>query len=235
MIATYTRTSTNLQAQNNSDAAQVEAIRRWCAANGHDYDGAAHFADAGKSGKNMKRLEFQRMLEAVRAGTIDAVVVWNLSRAGRSLLDLLTWLNEMQERGVRVVFIYENIDTGTPMGRLLLGVVGALAEFQREQYRENTRQGIAAFRGKDKRWGGARRVSSRKGFKRFTDARECEIAHESGTLVEIAERHKCGQTTVVRFRSKWLLGPNRPADAATPPAQTAGAGESTTDEPVIQG
>lgn len=154
--AAYLRCSTTLQADSHGTDAQRAAIEGWMLSHGRD--DARWFEDLAVSGKTMRRPQWLAMLAAVRAGQIDTIVTYSLSRAGRSLADLCIWTNEMVERGVRVVFLKENIDLGTPTGRLMLHLLGSVAEYEREITAERASDGIRARLSKGEKWGGARRV-----------------------------------------------------------------------------
>jgi len=96
------------------------------------------------SGKDTKRPQLAAMLSHVRAG--DTVVVHSLDRLGRNLDDLRKLVMDLTGRGVRVQFVKENLTfTGedSPMANLLLSVMGAFAQFERELIRERQREGIA--------------------------------------------------------------------------------------------
>jgi DNA invertase Pin-like site-specific DNA recombinase len=74
----------------------------------------------------------------------DIVVVWRIDRLGRSLVDVLSTVAELRERGIEVRSISDGIDPSTPTGRLMLGLLGTLAEYERELIRERVNAGIAA-------------------------------------------------------------------------------------------
>ena len=96
------------------------------------------------SGKDIKRPQLTTLLGFIRDG--DTVVCHSMDRLGRNLDDLRKLVFGMTERGVRVEFIKENlIFTGedSPMANLLLSVMGAIAEFERQLIRERQREGIA--------------------------------------------------------------------------------------------
>jgi len=96
------------------------------------------------SGKDIKRPQLTALLGFIRDG--DTVVCHSMDRLGRNLDDLRKLVFGMTERGVRVEFIKENlIFTGedSPMANLLLSVMGAIAEFERQLIRERQREGIA--------------------------------------------------------------------------------------------
>ena len=95
------------------------------------------------SGKNTERPELKAMLEYVRQG--DIVIVHSLDRLARNLLDLKRLVVGMTDRGVAVQFVKENMTfekTGNPMNNLLLSILGAFAEFEREMILERQREGI---------------------------------------------------------------------------------------------
>ena len=74
------------------------------------------------------------------------MVVWRLHRFGRNLRHLITAIEELNAAGVSFVSMGENIDTASPTGRLLLGVMGSFAEFERERIRERIHAGLARAR-----------------------------------------------------------------------------------------
>lgn len=101
------------------------------------------FVDAA-SGSLDARPELAAALDYVRPG--DTLVVWRLDRLGRSLPHLLTTLTTLYGRGIGFRSLCETIDTTTPVGRMLAGVLGAFAEFEREIAHERTLAGLRAAR-----------------------------------------------------------------------------------------
>ncbi|WP_245593109.1 recombinase family protein [Deinococcus frigens] len=95
--------------------------------------------------------KLHRLLDTLRPG--DVLVVWKLDRLSRSLKDLLTLLERLDGLDVGFRSLTEHIDTTTPAGRMLLQMLGAFAEFEREMVWERTREGLAAARA-DGRVGG---------------------------------------------------------------------------------
>lgn len=108
------------------------------------------------SGANNSRPGLLRVMEAAQRGKIDAVLVWKLDRFGRSALDLLAHLRELESAGVRFVAITQGIDIrpgGEAMSRLMLTMLGAVAEFERELIVERTKLGLAKARERGKKLG----------------------------------------------------------------------------------
>ena len=105
-----------------------------------------------RSGKNMDRPEFKRMLDILRDG--DVVVVYKLDRLARSTIDLLKTIQSFDQMGVGFKSLSEAwADTTTPHGRLMITIFAGLAEFEREQIRERQRDGIAEARRQGKHLG----------------------------------------------------------------------------------
>jgi DNA invertase Pin-like site-specific DNA recombinase len=119
----YTRVSTvaqTLDQQNSAlDAAGVTKV----------------FSDV-MSGARDDRPGLAQLLAYVRAG--DTVVVWKLDRLGRNMLHILQTVKELTDRGVTLVSTSDGIDSSTPAGRMMIGVLGSLAEYERELIRERT-------------------------------------------------------------------------------------------------
>ncbi|MCI8876464.1 MAG: recombinase family protein [Lachnospiraceae bacterium] len=100
------------------------------------------------SGKDTNRPKLNQMLEYVREG--DIVYIHDFSRLARSTKDLLGLVERMRDKGVHFVSNKENIDTSTPTGKLMLTMIGAIAEFERENLLERQREGIAIAKSKGK-------------------------------------------------------------------------------------
>lgn len=92
------------------------------------------------SGKNIDRPQLKAMLEYVREG--DTIYVHDLSRLARNTSDLLQLVNELEDKGIKLISNKENIDTSTPTGKLMLTMIGAIAEFERSNLLERQREGI---------------------------------------------------------------------------------------------
>jgi DNA invertase Pin-like site-specific DNA recombinase len=108
------------------------------------------------SGKDTNRPALQAALRHVRKG--DVLVVHSMDRLARSLSDLLALVKGLTERGVAVEFVKENLTfTGddTPIAKMMLGVMGSAAEFERDMIRARQREGIAAAKARGKHLGRA--------------------------------------------------------------------------------
>ena len=105
------------------------------------------------SGRRWDRPQLQRLLDQLRPG--DVLVVWKLDRLSRSLRDVLSIMERIQQAGAGFRSLTETIDTTTPAGRMMMQMVGAFAEFERAMLRERTRAGLEAAR-REGRVGGRR-------------------------------------------------------------------------------
>jgi len=103
------------------------------------------------SGASTKRLQLEDALNYMREG--DTLVIWKLSRLARSLTQIINTVKNLEDRQIGLKVITQNIDTGTPEGRLFFHMNAAFDQFQREIIVENTRAGLKSAR-KNGRIGG---------------------------------------------------------------------------------
>lgn len=181
--AIYCRCSTVLQ-DLDSQRAAVHAYVKY---NGLDPLAMPEYADEGYSGANTDRPAWQRLQADLEAGVVDTVYVHDLTRAGRSTADLASWVERMLELKIRVVFIKEQIDFSQPVGRLILHILGAVAEFERTRIKENCKRGISFHIAQGKGWGGSRTIDpTRRGCRKFTNEQEAAIVARVGTMTNAA-------------------------------------------------
>jgi DNA invertase Pin-like site-specific DNA recombinase len=108
------------------------------------------------SGARDDRPGLAALMEYVREG--DTVVVWKLDRLGRNMLHILQTVKELTDRGVTFVSITDGIDSSTPAGRMMIGVLGSLAEYERELTKERTALKRVTSRANGTRFGRPRKV-----------------------------------------------------------------------------
>ena len=145
------------------------------------------------SGGRWDRPELHRLLDQLRKG--DTLVVWKLDRLSRSLTDLLTILERLDQAGVQFQSLTESIDTTTASGRAMMKMVGVFAEFEREIIRERTKAGLLQAR-REGRVGGRPR--------RLTKKQEAEavamIKAGKKSKAEIARIFGCHPSTITRLK-----------------------------------
>lgn len=138
----YTRVSTSMQVDGFSLEAQKERLKRY--AEFQEMVVAGEYSDEGKSGKNIEgRPEFQRMLNDIENGKdkVDFVLVFKLSRFGRNAADVLGSLQRMQDFGVNLICVEDGIDSSKDSGKLMISVLSAVAEIERENILVQTMEG----------------------------------------------------------------------------------------------
>ena len=138
----YTRVSTSMQVDGYSLDAQKDKLRKY--AEFQNMLVAGEYCDEGKSGKNIEgRPEFLRMLRDIESGKDGAsfVLVFKLSRFGRNAADVLTSLQRMQDFGVNLICVEDGIDSSKDSGKLMISVLSAVAEIERENILVQTMEG----------------------------------------------------------------------------------------------
>lgn len=141
-VYTYTRVSTSMQVDGFSLDAQKERIRKYAEA--FDYEIVGEYEDAGKSGKSIQgRAEFRKMLEDIETNKdgISYVLVFKLSRFGRNAADVLNTLQFMQDYDVNLICVEDGIDSSKDAGKLMISVLSAVAEIERENILVQTMEG----------------------------------------------------------------------------------------------
>jgi DNA invertase Pin-like site-specific DNA recombinase len=98
------------------------------------------------SGASMERPGWESLWADVLAGKVSKIVCWRLDRLGRTAKGLVTLRDELVGRGVTLVSIRDGLDLSTPSGRMIFGVIAAIAEYEREVARERQQAGIEAVR-----------------------------------------------------------------------------------------
>ena len=138
----YTRVSTSIQVEGYSLDAQRDKLRKYAAY--EDMVIAGEYSDEGFSGKNIQgRAEFRRMLNDIQCekDNVSYVLVFKLSRFGRNAADVLNSLQLMQDYGVNLICVEDGIDSSKEAGKLMISVLSAVAEIERDNIRAQTMAG----------------------------------------------------------------------------------------------
>ena len=138
----YTRVSTAMQIDGYSLEAQKTKMKAFCEYN--EYVIAGEHEDAGKSGKSIEgRIAFNQMMDDIKSekDAVSYVLVFKLSRFGRNAADVLATLQVMQDFGVNLICVEDGIDSSRDAGKLMISVLSAVAEIERENIRVQTMEG----------------------------------------------------------------------------------------------
>jgi DNA invertase Pin-like site-specific DNA recombinase len=186
--AIYVRVSTERQTVEN----QVRELRQIAEHRG--WEVVEQYSDAGISGTKGRdgRPGLNLMLNDAKRRKFDVVMAWAIDRLGRSLVDLLHTIQELEASSVDLYLDQQSIDTTTPMGKLMFQVTGAFAEFERSMIRQRVHAGL-------KRAVEAGKVLGRP---RISDKLEKRIKHELRAgkgILKVAHEVGVGHGTVERI------------------------------------
>jgi len=185
----YVRVSTDKQAERGvSLEAQAEKIRAMAVV--HNSRLAEIIVDGGESAKSLNRPGMARLLAMVDAGEVQTVIIAKLDRLTRSVKDLCTLLERFERRGVALVSVAESLDTSSAAGRLVLNIMTAVSQWEREAIGERTRDAM-----RHKRSNGERVGNIPYGYRLATDGRHLEKEPtEQTALAEIRRLRRAGAT-----------------------------------------
>lgn|SRR5210317_689550 len=148
-VAIYARVSTNEQTTQN----QIRELKAWAKRAGHKV--VAIYDDNGVSGAKGReyRKEFDRLLRGAVRREFDLVAAWSVDRLGRSLRDLIGFLQELHGAGVDLYLHQQALDTTTPGGKAMFQMMGVFAEFERSMISERVKSGLARAKSNGKTLG----------------------------------------------------------------------------------
>jgi DNA invertase Pin-like site-specific DNA recombinase len=183
-VALYARVSTHDQ---QTLPMQLETMRAYAERRGWSI--ASTIEEVGSGAKTRPRRE--ELLRAARRREIDVIVVWRLDRWGRSLVDLVSTLQEVTALNVGFVSLSEALDLTTPAGRAFAGMLAVFAEFERDILRDRVKAGIAQARKDGRPHGRPAKIAGKA-----TQIRE--LAQNGLSKSAIAKQLKIGRTSVRR-------------------------------------
>lgn len=140
-LAIYIRVSSQEQVSGYSLDAQEDACRKWAAEQGHEV--ARVFVEPGHSARTDQRPEFQKMIQIVKVGIIDAILVHKIDRFARNLLDFLLHRNELEKAGKWLFSATEPfLNDDSPENRMVSGIVGSVAEYYSANLSREVKKGL---------------------------------------------------------------------------------------------
>ena len=145
-VAIYSRVSTDKQTTDN----QIRELRAVAKRRGWAVE--AVYSDV-ISGAKEKRPEMAKMMEAIHRKDVDMVLAWDASRLSRSLQHLIGLLTEMHAKGIGLYLHQGNLDTSTPAGKAMFGMMGVFAEYERSMIQERVKAGLERAKAQGKRLG----------------------------------------------------------------------------------
>jgi DNA invertase Pin-like site-specific DNA recombinase len=151
----YVRVSTDKQADRGvSLDAQVQKIQAMAVV--HNAELIDIIVDGGESAKSLQRPGMERLLALVDSKKVQAVIVAKLDRLTRSVKDLCELLERFERRGVALISVAESLDTSSAAGRLVLNIMTAVSQWEREAIGERTRDAMGHKRNNGERVGNIR-------------------------------------------------------------------------------
>ena len=178
----YTRVSTDMQVDGYSLEAQKDKLKKY--ADYNDMIIVGEYSDEGKSGKNIAgRPDFQRMLNdiACKKDDVKFVLVFKLSRFGRNTADTLNSLQYIQDFGVNLISTEDKIDSSEGTGKLMISVLSAVAEIERENILVQTMAGRKQ-KAREGKWNGG---FAPYGYKLNKETSILEIAEDEAEAIRI--------------------------------------------------
>lgn len=147
-VAIYARVSTDSQTTENQKLELEQAVRN------RGWKVVAIYEDVMSGGKSRdERPGLDLLMQEATRGRFDMIASWSVDRIGRSLQDLITFLTEINKLKVQLYLHQQALDTTTPSGRALFGMLGVFAEFERAIISERVRAGQARARANGARLG----------------------------------------------------------------------------------
>ena len=185
-VALYLRVSTAGQSMDRQRAELLEAAQR------RGWQVVQVFEDQASGGKGRsQRPGLDALLQGVTRGQFDTVAAWSVDRLGRSLPDLLATMQELHACGVGLYLHQQGLDSGTPAGRAMFGMLGVFAEFERAMIRERVQSGLQQAKARGVKLG-------RPAAKAATVQRIRELRAQGLGIHAIRQQAGCGASLVQR-------------------------------------
>jgi len=194
-VGIYLRVSTKDQTTEN----QLRELRQVAERAG--WDVVQVFEDAGISGAKGRdqRPAYDAMLKAVVRREIDLVAAWSVDRLGRSMQDLVAFLGDLQGHGADLYLHQQALDTTTPSGRALFGMLAVFSEFERAMIRDRVNTGLARAKAQGKRLG-------RPSLPPDTEAKVLSLRASGMGILKVAATLGIGVSAVQRIDSAAKAG-----------------------------
>jgi DNA invertase Pin-like site-specific DNA recombinase len=185
-VAIYARVSTTDKGQDVD--LQLRDLRSYVESRG--WQAYGEYVDNGISGSKDRRPMLDAMMSDAKKKRFDVVLVWRFDRFARSTKHLVTALEEFNHLGIDFISYQENIDTSSPMGKMIFTIASAFAEFELNLLKERVRAGLNNARAKGKRLG--------RPVMNLDAGKLSEMRSNGMTLRAIAQRFDCSPALVYK-------------------------------------
>ena len=187
-VVIYSRVSTKDQDTENQMRLLRDIVER------NNYELIDEYVDHGISGSKGrdKRPQFDRLIKDMIRRKFDKILVWDVSRLGRSLQHLVEFLNEVNSVGCNLYIHQSGLDTSTPSGKMMFQMIGVFSEFEREMISERVKLGLDKVKSQGKVLGPPTKIN--KGLVR----KICDLHNEGYGLKFISEELGIGRSSVYR-------------------------------------
>lgn len=194
-VALYARVSTDRQSTVNQLTELREAAKRM------GWEVGEEFVDHGISGAKSRRdrSKLDAMHKGVSRKDFDVVAAWSVDRLGRSIIDLVGLLQELRSMSVDLYLHQQGINTTTPAGKALFGIMGVFTEFERGIIQEWVKAGLAKSKKHGTKSG---RAFGRSAASAETEANISELRSQGMGMLKIAKQLKCGVSVVQRVAAE---------------------------------
>ena len=188
-VVKYIRVSTDMQDFSRQEDGLNEYIER-----NKDWEFYASFDDM-MTGKHDQRDGFQRMMKSARSHRFQVLVVWDLDRLGRSLVDLINNCNELMSLGIDIHFINANmVLNNSPETQFTFHILGAAAQFERNLISRRTKEGMAAAKSRGVKFGSPLKIAPENHHKLI------KMWEDGVTIPKMAKAFNVSTTTIRRYR-----------------------------------
>ena len=153
MIAKTTALYLRVSSKQQDHASQLPDLERWALA----HDGLIDWFRDKFTGRTMDRPGMDKLMDDLRSGKVERIVVWRLDRLGRTTKGLCQLFDELSERKVDLVSLKDGFSLASPAGRLHARILASVAEYETEVRAERVAAGQAVARRQGKRWGGSKK------------------------------------------------------------------------------
>ena len=187
-VVIYSRVSTKDQDTENQLRLLKEIVER------NGWSLIDEYVDNGISGSKGrdKRPEFDRLIKDMIRRKFDKILVWDVSRLGRSLQHLVEFLNEVNSIGCDLYIHQSGLDTSTPSGKMMFQMIGVFSEFEREMISERVKLGLDRVRSQGKVLGTPKKINE-------TLVQKICYLHKKGHgLLSISKELSVGRSSVYR-------------------------------------